>query len=75
MIVLPHPEQAIFRGRSSLSTGIGVAHAGQLTVGMLTTAGVSVSATAGFNLLGLTNAVSIHKTDAPPDAPKTNKGG
>jgi len=73
-MVLPHPEQAIFRGRSSLSTGIGVAQDGQFTVGTLTVGATGLASTA-CSLLGLTNAVKIHNIEAPPAEPNTNSGG
>ena len=74
MIVLPHPVHAIFSGRSSLSTGIGVVQDGQFTVGTLTVVSTGI-VSAACNLLGLTNAVKIHNIEAPPAEPKTNSGG
>ena len=74
-MVLPQPWQAILSGRSLLNTGIEVEHDGQLTDGTLTVGSGSLVSSTACNLLGLTMAVKIHKTDALPEAPKTNNGG
>ena len=69
-MVFPQLEQATFSGLSSLSTGMALWQEGQVIVGTSTSSSASLCSTNCIRF-GLTSAVSIHNTDAPPDAPKT----
>ena len=73
-MVLPHPEQAILNGLSSLVTGILVSHDGQFTVGT-SICNWDVGWVSDFCLLGLINPVTIHIIEATPEAPNTKIGG
>ena len=74
-MVFPHPLQAIFRGLSSLVTGIFVPHAGHPTTGTSTVISGFCSTAFNCKRLGLTNAVSNHSPEVTAEDPITNNTG